>query len=41
MTVGSVLWKKLSYGIEFWSDGKMEAKFLKHEGYFGAIGASL
>lgn len=39
--IGPVLWKKLSYGIEFWSDAKIQAKFLKHEGYFGAIGASI
>ena len=39
--IGPVLWKKLSYGIEFWSDAKIQAKFLKHEGYFGAIGASV
>ena len=38
MTAGPVLWKKLSYGIEFWSKDKMKAKFLKHEGYFGALG---
>ena len=39
--IGPVLWKKLSYGTEFWSNGNIEAKFLKHEGYFGAIGAKL
>jgi len=39
--IGPVLWKKLSYGIEFWSNAKIQAKFLKHEGYFGAIGASV
>ncbi len=38
--VGPVLWKKLSYGIEFWSKSKIQAKFLRHEGYFGAIGSS-
>lgn len=41
MRVGPVLWKKLSFGIEFWSNERLRAKFLKHEGYFGAIGASL
>lgn len=39
--IGPVLWKKLSYGIEFWSNEKIQAKFLRHEGYFGAIGSSL
>lgn len=31
----------LSYAINFWSDGKKQAFFLKHEGYLGAIGAFL
>ena len=31
----------LSYAISFWSKGKMKAKFLRHEGYLGAIGAFL
>ena len=31
----------LSYAISFWSRGKMKAKFLRHEGYLGAIGAFL
>jgi type II pantothenate kinase len=39
--IGPVLWKKLSYGIEFWSQETITAKFLRHEGYFGAIGVSL
>jgi type II pantothenate kinase len=33
--------KRLAYAINFWSRGKMEALFLEHEGYFGAIGAFL
>lgn len=33
--------KRLSYAINFWSKGKMEALFLEHEGYFGALGAYL
>lgn len=28
----------ISYAINFWSSGKMNALFLKHEGYLGAIG---
>jgi type II pantothenate kinase len=33
--------KRLSYAINYWSKGKMEALFLEHEGYFGALGAFL
>jgi len=29
----------ISYSINYWSGGAMKACFLKHEGYFGAIGA--
>jgi type II pantothenate kinase len=29
----------LSYSIDFWSAGEMRALFLKHEGYFGSVGA--
>lgn len=39
--IGPVLWKKLDYGVDFWSKGTMKAKFLRHEGYLGAIGASI
>eukprot|EP01027_Heterolobosea_sp_BB2_P016552 GEZU01023556.1.p1 GENE.GEZU01023556.1~~GEZU01023556.1.p1 ORF type:complete len:211 (-),score=46.85 GEZU01023556.1:178-810(-) len=31
----------ISYAINFWSKGNMQALFLKHEGYLGAIGAFL
>mmetsp|Transcript_11782 Transcript_11782/g.22047 ORF Transcript_11782/g.22047 Transcript_11782/m.22047 type:complete len:781 (+) Transcript_11782:107-2449(+) len=33
--------QRLSYAINYWSRGKMEALFLEHEGYFGALGAFL
>lgn len=33
--------RRLSYAIDFWSKGEMEALFLEHEGYFGALGAFL
>lgn len=33
--------RRLSYAINYWSNGEMEALFLKHEGYFGALGAFL
>lgn len=29
----------ISYSLRYWSEGKMEALFLKHEGYLGAIGS--
>ncbi|KAJ3090380.1 hypothetical protein HK102_003926 [Quaeritorhiza haematococci] len=31
----------LAHAIEFWSGGTVRALFLKHEGYFGALGAFL
>lgn len=41
MALGPTLWKKLSYGVEFWSGAKADAKFLRHSGYLGAIGSLL
>ena len=31
----------LSFAINFWSKGRMQAYFLRHEGYLGAVGAFL
>jgi bifunctional damage-control phosphatase, subfamily II, fusion protein len=31
----------ISYAIGFWSRGEMEAAFLRHEGFLGAMGAFL
>ncbi|EIE24982.1 fumble-domain-containing protein [Coccomyxa subellipsoidea C-169] len=31
----------ISYAIRFWSKGSMSAKFLRHEGFLGAVGAFL
>ena len=31
----------LSSSINYWSQGKMKALFLRHEGYFGSLGALL
>jgi hypothetical protein len=31
----------LSHSIKFWSKGTMQAKFLRHEGYLGAMGSFL
>jgi len=33
--------QRLAYAINYWSKGKMEALFLEHEGYLGALGAYL
>ena len=33
--------KRLAFAIHYWSGGTMEALFLEHEGYFGALGAFL
>jgi pantothenate kinase len=33
--------KRLAFAIHYWSKGEMEALFLEHEGYFGALGAFL
>jgi type II pantothenate kinase len=37
----SISCRRLSFAIEFWSNSKMEALFLHHEGYFGALGTFL
>lgn len=29
----------ISFSVDFWSNGKMKALFLRHDGYLGAIGA--
>ena len=33
--------QRLAHAIDYWSKGQMEAQFLEHEGYFGALGAFL
>lgn len=33
--------RRLAFAIDYWSKGQMEALFLEHEGYFGALGAFL
>ncbi len=37
----TIAMRTLSYAITFWSKGSMEALFLRHEGYCGALGAFL
>lgn len=31
----------LTFSVDFWSQGRMEARFLQHEGFVGALGALL
>ena len=31
----------LSYAMEYWSQGSIRALFLRHEGYFGALGSMI
>lgn len=33
--------RMLAYAMEYWSQGSIKALFLKHEGYFGALGSML
>lgn len=33
--------QQLSFAIDYWSSGEMEALFLEHEGYCGALGSFL
>ncbi|CAM9740602.1 unnamed protein product [Chrysoparadoxa australica] len=33
--------RRLSFAIDYWSGGEMEALFFQHEGYLGALGAFL
>ncbi len=35
------IWDRLSYAMDFWSQQKMQALFLLHDGYLGALGAFL
>ena len=33
--------RMLAYAMEYWSQGATRALFLKHQGYFGALGSML
>lgn len=35
------VWSRFSYSVDFWSKGEMEATFLLHNSYLGAVGALL
>lgn len=37
LRTNSISCKRLAFAIDFWSKGSMEALFLEHEGYFGAL----
>jgi hypothetical protein len=37
----TVAMRTLAYSVRFWSKGKMDGLFLRHEGYCGALGAFL
>lgn len=41
LRVNSLSMKMLAYAMDFWSNGQMKALFLRHEGYFGAVGSLL
>ncbi|KAK3868853.1 hypothetical protein Pcinc_025779 [Petrolisthes cinctipes] len=41
LRVNPISMKLLSHAMEFWSEGKLKAIFLEHEGYFGAVGCLL
>ncbi|XP_067133732.1 pantothenate kinase 3-like [Centruroides vittatus] len=38
LRVNTISMKLLAHAMDFWSGGTMKALFLKHEGYFGAVG---
>lgn len=41
LRINEISMRLLSHAMEYWSNGKMKALFLKHEGYFGAVGCLL
>ncbi|XP_018013760.1 pantothenate kinase 3-like isoform X2 [Hyalella azteca] len=41
LRVNQISMQLLAYAMNFWSDGKLKAIFLQHEGYFGAVGCLL
>ncbi|XP_076156586.1 pantothenate kinase 3-like [Alosa pseudoharengus] len=41
LRVNTLSMKLLAYAMDYWSKGQLKALFLKHEGYFGAVGALL
>uniref|UniRef100_A0A2P2I0A6 pantothenate kinase n=1 Tax=Hirondellea gigas TaxID=1518452 RepID=A0A2P2I0A6_9CRUS len=41
LRVNPISMQLLAYAMDFWSKGQLSAIFLKHEGYFGAVGCLL
>ncbi|XP_015199334.1 pantothenate kinase 2, mitochondrial isoform X2 [Lepisosteus oculatus] len=41
LRINTLSMKLLAYALDYWSKGQLKALFLKHEGYFGAVGALL
>ncbi|XP_026997779.1 pantothenate kinase 2, mitochondrial isoform X1 [Tachysurus fulvidraco] len=41
LRVNTLSMKLLAYALDYWSNGQLKALFLRHEGYFGAVGALL
>ncbi|XP_018418038.1 PREDICTED: pantothenate kinase 3 isoform X2 [Nanorana parkeri] len=41
LRVNTLSMKLLAYALDYWSNGQLQALFLEHEGYFGAVGALL
>jgi hypothetical protein len=41
LRLNSISCRRLAFAIDFWSKSSMEALFLEHEGYFGALGTFL
>lgn len=41
LRVNPIAMKLLAYAMDYWSEGKLKAIFLEHEGYFGAVGCLL
>lgn len=38
LRVNEIASRHLAHAMDFWSGGTKKALFLKHEGYFGAVG---
>lgn len=41
LRVNTLSMKLLAYAMDYWSSGQLKALFMRHEGYFGAVGALL
>ncbi|XP_041710373.2 pantothenate kinase 3 isoform X1 [Coregonus clupeaformis] len=41
LRVNTLSMKLLAYAMDYWSKGQLKALFLRHEGYFGSVGALL